>query len=193
MSAGAAGVELLVCQFPQALALEGETCRLTLAPSPMSCLDEAASKRFAGILIYHSARKMRERQALIELCSGLCENPLTRFTSMGVSLDCRNRELICRLRAAGIEHLDIRLPSKAVDPRKMWERLSAHDCSLKIDFHLARLCPFLHYRPISSQSEMITCKAYCNRMVLGGRRLREVCQTESHLMCEFYRRPRTFP
>jgi hypothetical protein len=55
---------------------------------------------------------------------------------------------------------------------------------------LSQLCTFLNYKPISDQNELITCAAYRNRMVLGGKRLHEVCQTETHLHCEFYLNPR---
>jgi hypothetical protein len=187
----AAGAELLVCQFPQALVFEGPTAGLTVASSPMGCLDMAVSKRYAGIIIYFSARKIRARDALIELCADLTTLALTRATPKCVSLDCRHRALFLKLQEAGIENVEIRLPAEVVDPWKMWAGLMAHESSLRIDLHVSRLCPFLRYRPISDQSELVTCGAYSNRMVLGGSRLREVCQAETYLSCGFYMNPRT--
>jgi hypothetical protein len=66
------------------------------------------------------------------------------------------------------------------------EGLGPDDCLAR---HLAILCPFLYYREIDSQHEMTVCGAYLDRMVLGGRRLRELCQTEDHLHCEYFLNP----
>lgn len=54
------------------------------------------------------------------------------------------------------------------------------------DRHLASLCPFLHYSRIDSKHEMTVCGAYFDRLVLGGCRLHEICETNSHLHCEYY-------
>lgn len=183
--------EILVCQFPQALALEGPTNGLTVAHSPIACMDAAVTKKFAGILIYFAARKIKARDTLVELCSCLNHIPITCSTRKCVSLLCRNRGLLVKLKASGIEYIDIRLPAESADPWRMWERLNALESTLRIDAHLSRLCPFLRYKPISDQNEMITCAAYRNRMVLGGRRLRDVCQSEAYWQCEFYLNPRT--
>jgi hypothetical protein len=183
--------DILVCQFPQALALEGPTNDLTMARSPMACMDAAVTKKYAGILIYFAARKIKARDALVELCTDLNDIPITCSTRKCVSLLCCNRNLMVKLKKSGVEYVDIRLPTESADPWSMWERLNALESSLRIDFHLSRLCPFLRYKPISDQNEMITCAAYRNRMVLGGRRLRDVCQSEAYLQCEFYLNPRT--
>ncbi|EPR44188.1 hypothetical protein dsmv_1138 [Desulfococcus multivorans DSM 2059] len=49
---------------------------------------------------------------------------------------------------------------------------------------------FLHYNKIESRHELTVCGAYLDRMILGGHRLGEVCQTEKHLSCEYYLNPR---
>ncbi len=183
--------EILVCQFPQAPALEGSTNGLTIARSPMACMDAAVTKKYAGILIYFAARKIKARDTLVELCSDLNNIPITCSTRKCVSLLCRNRDLLVKLKESGLEYVDVRLPTESADPWRMWERLNALASSLRIDAHLSRLCPFLRYKPISDQNEMITCAAYRNRMVLGGQRLRDVCQAEAYLQCEFYLNPRT--
>ena len=36
------------------------------------------------------------------------------------------------------------------------------------------------------QEELTVCGAYMNRMVLGGKRLHEVCETLNHLHCEYF-------
>ncbi|MCU0560128.1 MAG: hypothetical protein MUD16_08030 [Desulfobacterales bacterium] len=183
--------EILVCQFPQALAMEGVRNGLTLARSPMACLDAAVTRQFAGILIYFATRMIKERNSLVELCADLNDIPFACSARKCVSLSGRNRDLLAQLKASGIEYVDIRLTTEPVDPWRMWERLNGSGSALRIDAHLSRLCPFLRYRPISDQSEMITCAAYRYRMVLGGRRLRDVCQSEAYLQCDFYLNPRT--
>ncbi len=51
-------------------------------------------------------------------------------------------------------------------------------------------CPFLKRRPINADEEMSVCGAYRDRLVLGGRRLREVCETDNHRYCEYFLNPR---
>jgi len=181
---------LLVCQFSAAQILEGPTNGLTIVRSPMACMDAAVSKVYEGILIYFSARQLRVRDSLIELCADLNKNLRIRSVPKCVSLEYPHRFLLAKLREAAVEYVDIRLPTESADPWKIWERTMVQGTNLRIESHLSRLCPFLHYQPISDQNEMITCAAYRNRMVLGGRRLHEVCQTDTHLHCEYYLNPR---
>ena len=58
---------------------------------------------------------------------------------------------------------------------------------------LRTLCPYLHYEMIDAYREMTVCGAYLDRMVLGSRFLHEVCETENHLGCEYFRNPRLKP
>jgi hypothetical protein len=182
--------ELLVCQFPQAKALEESTNGLTVVRSPVSCMDAAVSKEYGGIVIFFSTPLISERESLIELCAHLNSNTLTRSIRKCLLLEYQHRHLLVKLREVGVKYVDIKNTNEAANPRKIWERLNAEDSALRIESHLSRLCPFLRYRPISEQNELITCGAYRNRMVLGGRRLHEVCQTETHLYCEYYLNPR---
>jgi hypothetical protein len=181
---------LLVCQFSPVQILEGSTNGLTIVRSPMACMEAAVSKVYEGILIYFSARQIRVRDSLIELCADLNKNLRIRSVPKCVSLEYPHRFLLAKLREAAVEYVDIRLPTESADPWKIWERTMVQGTNLRIESHLSRLCPFLHYKPISDQNEMITCAAYRNRMVLGGRRLHEVCQTDTHLHCEYYLNPR---
>ena len=189
MGSTAANGNLLVCQFPQTLALEGSTNGLTIARSPVSCMDAAVSYAYEGILIYFSTPQIGARDSLIDLCADLNKNPLSRHTHRCVSLEYRHRGLLTKLSEVGVTYVDIRLPNEAANPWRIWERSMAWDTVLRIESHLSQLCPFLHYEPISETNELITCGAYRNRMVLGGTRLRDVCQTETHLHCEYYLNP----
>jgi len=35
-------------------------------------------------------------------------------------------------------------------------------------------------------NSMTVCRAYGNRMVLGGERLHEICETSNHLHCDYF-------
>jgi hypothetical protein len=153
-------------------------------------MDAALSKAFKGVLIYFSVRQIRLRELLIELCADLNRNPQMRSIPTCVSLEYPHRLLLAKLSEAGAEYVDIRPPTEAANLWKIWERTVVQGSNMRIESQLSRLCPFLHYRPINDQNELITCAAYRNRMVLGGRRLHEVCQTETYLHCEYYLNPR---
>jgi hypothetical protein len=71
--------------------------------------------------------------------------------------------------------------------RKIIDELGPND---RLERHLKVVCPFLHYNEIDSKHKMAVCGAYLDRMVLGGRRLHELCETEDHLHCEYYLNPR---
>lgn len=181
---------LLVCQLPPAQSLEEAINDLTIVKSPVACMDAAITKVYEGILIYFLARQIRARDSLIELCTDLNKNPLIRSVPKCVSLDAPHRLLLAKLREVGIEYVDMRPPAEVTDPWTIWERTMIQSSNPRIEALLSRLCPFLNYMPISDQNELITCAAYRNRMVLGGKRLHEVCQAETHLHCEFYLNPR---
>lgn len=181
---------LLVCQLPPAQSLEGATNDFTIVRSPVACMDAAITKVYEGILVYFYTRQIRARDSLIELCADLNKNPLIRSVPKCVSLDDPHRLLLAKLREVGVEYVDMRPPAEVTDPWKIWERTMLQSSNLRIESLLSRLCPFLNYRPISDQSEMVTCAAYRNRMVLGGKRLHDLCQAEAHLLCEFYLNPR---
>ena len=60
----------------------------------------------------------------------------------------------------------------------------------QVNLQLKRLFPYLHYSQIDSRNEMTVCGAYLDRMVLGGQRLHEICETQEHLQCEYSLNPR---
>lgn len=181
--------ELLVCQFSEELVLKGSSNGLTIVRSPLSCLGSAIYEAYAAILIYFSGRKLSEREVLIELCAQLNKNAHTGDALQCVLLDCPHRSLLASLRKVGVKHVAIGLSKEATDPWRIWERCNVDDHTLQIEWQLSLLCPFLYYRSINAESELITCGAYRNRMVLGGKRLHEVCQTEGYLHCPYYLDP----
>jgi hypothetical protein len=90
----------------------------------------------------------------------------------------------------GVAFMDVRQPGASIDPERLLRLVHLGDRSVNINPILDRLCPFIHYNPIDDRCELTTCHAYGNRMVLGGRRLHEVCETSDHEYCDYFRHPR---
>jgi len=153
--------------------------------SPIQCLDKAVDWEPEIIVISFGQISIREREALVELSAALKRNSHTRKCIVLALLHSMHRRLIEDLEKAKADYVrcvgDVRLDSRFV--QEIIEALGPGD---RLQWHLERLCPFVHYRQVDSQHEMTVCGAYLDRMVLGGRRLNELCQTEAHRHCEYY-------
>jgi hypothetical protein len=157
--------------------------------SPIQCLDKAVDRRPRIIVIRFGRMAIREREALVELSGVLKRNSHTRSCPVLALLHSKHRKLMEDLERAKVDHIryvgDTRLDS--IQVREIIEGLGPED---RLERHLEIVCPFLHYSKIDSQHEMAVCGAYLDRMVLGGRRLHELCETDDHLHCEYYLSPR---
>jgi hypothetical protein len=157
--------------------------------SPVQCLDRAVDRRPEIIVIYFGKRPIREREALVGLIAALKRNSHTQKCPVLALLHSKHREILEDLNRVGADFLtyvkDAPLDSNQI--RDIIDRLGPND---RLKRHLAVLCPFLHYGRIDSQHEMTVCGAYLDRMVLGGRWLHDVCETEGHLQCDYYLNPR---
>ena len=158
-------------------------------PSPIQCLDKAIDGKPGIIVIRFGKMPIREREALLELSAALKRNIHTQKCPVLALLHSKHRKLIEDLKQAKVDYVryigDARLDSTRM--RKIIDGLGPDD---RLERHLAIICPFLNYSKIDSRHEMTMCGAYLNRMVLGGRRLHEICETEDHLHCEYYLNPR---
>jgi hypothetical protein len=159
------------------------------ASSPIRCLDKAVDENPRIIVVRFAQVPVQERETLVELCAALKRNSHTRDYPVLALLRSRHRKLIedlerakldyvCYVDDAGLESTRIREIIEGLGPENRAER------------QLARLCLYLHYDAIDARREIIVCGAYLDRMVLGGRWLHEVCETEKHLQCEYYLNPR---
>lgn len=158
--------------------------------SPIQCFNLAATSKPDLIVIHFGDTSIQERAALVELAGTLKQNRYTRKTPILALLTLKHRRLIEDLACAEIDYLK-QLGAAKVDSkhiRDILQNLGSGDRPVR---HLQVLCPFIHYRKIDSRHEMTVCGAYRDRMVLGGRRLREICQTENHHHCEYNLNPRT--
>jgi hypothetical protein len=158
-------------------------------PSPIQCLDKAIDEKPEIIVIRFGKMQIREREALVELSAALKRNIYTQRCPVLVLLHSKNRKLIKNLKKAKVDYLRY-IGDTELDSTRMREIIDGLGTDDRLERHLAILCPFLNYSKIDSRHEMTMCGAYLNRMVLGGRRLQEICETEDHFHCEYYLNPR---
>ncbi|MBC8434391.1 MAG: hypothetical protein H8D96_20985 [Desulfobacterales bacterium] len=180
---------ILVCQLLEELAIV-KSEEVTITRSQLTCMSEATARFFELIMICFSTRNISDRSGIIELCTCLKNHPLTKKTPLFASMDHLHRDITLQMQNAGLDFVEIRRPKEHIDPGYIFNLVRNGGVSIRTDRILAQLCPFLNYTPIDIRSELITCRAYQNHMVLGGRRLREVCEADSHLHCEYFLNPR---
>ena len=157
--------------------------------SPIQCLEKAIDKKPGIIVIRFGKMPIREREALVELSAALKRNIHTQKCPVLALLHSKNRKLIEDLKQANVDYVryigNAELDSTRV--RNIIDGLGTED---RLEKHLAILCPFLNYSKIDARHEITMCRAYLNRMVLGGHRRHDICETEVHFHCEYYLNPR---
>lgn len=156
--------------------------------SPIQCLSSAVELDPDFVVIRFGSEALNDRKILVELAAALKAGRYTKKSRVVALLRFKNRKLLEGLHDAGVDFVkyvdDQPAPARMPD---VLEKLGPGD---RLEKHLATLCPLLHYSEIDSKTELTTCGAYLDRMVLGGFRLREICETENHLHCEYYLNPR---
>jgi hypothetical protein len=157
--------------------------------SPIQCLDKAVDGRPGIIVIRFGNMPIREREALVELCAALKRNSHTRQCPVLALLHSKHRKLIEELEQAKVDYIRY-LGGDKLDSTRLKDIIDGLGPNDRLERHLARICPFLHYRKIDAQHEMTVCGACRDRMVIGGRWLHEICHTRDHLHCEYYLNPR---
>ncbi len=156
---------------------------------PIRCLDRAVAGNPAFIAVCFRPVRKRESENLVELCAALRRNPHTRKIPLIALLPCRHRELLESLENAGVEYVRHR-EQRLTDPEQMHSMMEEMGPEDSIGYHLAELCPHLRYRPMEPDQEIILCAAYLERMVLGGSRLHDICESPTHSGCEYFLKPR---
>lgn len=159
------------------------------ASSPIQCLDKAIDGKPDIILIRFGKMSIRERESLLELSAALKRNIHTQKCPALALLHSKHRKLIEDLKKAKVDYVQY-IDDAVLDSTRMREIIDGLRTDDLIERHLTIVCHFIHYSKIDSRHEMTTCGAYLNRMVLGGRRLHELCETEKHFHCEYYLNPR---
>jgi hypothetical protein len=158
--------------------------------STTQCLDRAVEGKPRIIVIRFGPMPIRERDTLVELCVVLKRNTRTKNTPLLALLQEKHRGLIEHLKHAGVDHVKF-IAEKLLSPSLMVKMINGLGPDDHVERQLTVLCPYLHYDALDASHEMTVCGAYLDRMVLGGKWLHEVCETENHLSCKYFLNPRS--
>lgn len=161
-----------------------------ITSNALTCLFEATNKDFGLLIVCLPVRQLKIRPTMLELCHCLKIHPSTKIKPMVVSIDGLHREITRKLADTGARFTDVRIPGVPIDPDSLMDRVQSNESLIKIERMLPRLCPCIQYQQIDEFRELTTCGASGNRMVLGGQRRHEVCETEDHIFCDHFLCPR---
>lgn len=156
---------------------------------PIQCLDKAVDGNPEIIVVHFEAMPIWEREARVELCATLKRNSHTRQIPVLVLLSTTHRGLMEELARVGVDFVRV-IGEATLNSTLIREIIDALGPDDRVERQLEGVCPYLHYAIIDVRHEMTQCGAYLNRMVLGGRRLHEVCETGNHFHCEYFLNPR---
>jgi len=187
---GARGLGFLLCDVTGIV--EPGSFEGPCAGSAIQCLEKAVEDRPGIIAVRFGGVSVPERETLVELCIALKRNRQTRGCRVLALLDEKHRAVLEELARAGVEFARY-MGEGPLDAGRLREAIDGLGPDDGLDRRLAPLCPFLHYERIDSRHELTVCGAYLDRLILGGRRLKDVCLTEGHLRCEHYLHPRRTP
>jgi PleD family two-component response regulator len=178
---------LLICDIKET-DLKGEQSNRLYTTSPLQCLNQAVQNLPGIILVYISQESLQRHKDLLELCTVLKSNRLTKAIPIIALMDLKNRTLIESLKDAGVEYVRYETASRpGMEDLKRFPPVSEQD---RIENRLKELCPFLQYKPIDSTHEMTVCTAYYGIWALGFRRLHAICENEQYKECPYYKNPK---
>jgi len=168
------------------LALEG----LRVVASPIACLNEVTLKPFDLVAVSFHEITLKERDALVELCLVCSKNPLTSNTLLICLVPSRHRDLLSSLKNAGVDHIMLLESLDSSLTRRLQLFAENRSVDYAIDRILGEVCPYITYIPISRRREMLYCRAYRDRLVLGPHLLNLYCETRHHTECPYYKAPK---
>jgi len=183
--------KILVCQIDERVEIL-TAVGVTIIHNSLSCLNEATINPYDLIIIDFSVQSKCDLLIeIVELCRCLKVNPLTNKVPLFVSIDRWDREIAVRMKESGVDYMDLRQGPNRMDPQYISNIVIETGISVHINRVVSRLCPFINYGLLNNSCEFLTCRAWRNRMVLGGKWLHELCETEDHLHCEYFLNPVT--
>ncbi len=157
-----------------------------IVQTPMECFSRAVSGRTELIAILFSARNWSVRHGVLELCRCLMNNSLTREIPVIVLMETIHREMMVRFQETGVTLFKSYKADMIIDLNRIRDLVKGGDPSMLIRETIKKLCPALNRVGRDDEEELTVCGAYMNRMVLGGKRLHDVCETLNHLHCEYF-------
>jgi hypothetical protein len=162
----------------------------THVTNPVDCLHAAAENSFDLVAIFNKHKSLQECGALLELCATLKRNTQTMHMPLLCLLPLKHRQLLERLQNAGVEYVMFYDPRDPDLKHHIDAALADWPEACTLSRILSNICPHINYVPISGHKEIIYCKAYRNRLVLGSYRLRHLCETSNHKICEYFNAPK---
>lgn len=184
------GFRYLLCDSSGEFELQSEDGEMVR--SPVLCMDRAVDGDPSIIAVRFPEMPIREREELVELCTVLKRNTRTRNRPLVALLPAKHRKLMEDLEQAAVDYVKF-IGVTSVNSIALSEIAHALCQEDSVKRQLALMCPYLRYSPVDDRHEMSVCGGYLERMALGGRRLREVCETESHFRCEYFLGPKLKP
>jgi hypothetical protein len=157
--------------------------------SPIQCLNSAVEEKPTVIVVRFFQMPIRERETLVELCAVLKRNSYTKSAPVVALLQSKHRGLIEALHRVGVDFVRL-FRETTLSSSRMIEIIEGLGADDRVERQFMVLCPYLHYDVIDASTEMTVCGAYLDRMVLGGSRVHEVCESIEHLRCPYYLEPR---
>ena len=163
---------------------------LNVVASPMACLNEVTRKSFDLVAVSFHQITLRERDALVELCSVLRKNPHSADTFLLCLVPSRHRALLTSLQDAGVNYVMLLESPDGSLANRLHLFAENRSGAYSIEKILAEICPYINYVPISRRREILYCQAYYNRLVLGPYLLNLYCETPNHINCPYYMEPK---
>ncbi len=169
---------------------DGALKKLTLVNSPIDCLHEAAENTFDLVAIFNKHRSLQDSNALLELCATLKRSTHTLHTPLLCFLPLKHRQLLEQLQNTGVEYVMFYDPRDPDLKNHIETSLAGWPEECELSRILSNICPHINYVPITGPKEIIYCRAYRNRLVLGSYRLGHLCETSNHKNCEYFNSPK---
>lgn len=181
-------IRFLVCD-PTGNVGEMEPPGETWVFSPVLCLDAAVERELSLVAVRFGNLSLPEREHMVELCIALKHNRYSRDIPVLALLSSRHRQLLEELDQAHVDYIRY-FGEDRLDEEYLQAIMGTLGPEDRPSHRLSELCPFLRYNRIGRSEELIVCGAYLDRLVLGGHRLHNICETDEYQCCEFYLNPR---
>lgn len=163
---------------------------LNVVTSPIACLNELTHQPFDLAAVAFHATSLKERKALVELCLVVRKNPHSANTLLTCLVAGKHRVLLESLQDAGVAHVMLLESLDDSLAGRLQCFVENRTGAFATDNVLAEICPYIHYVPISRRREILYCRAYRDRLVLGPHLLNLYCETRTFSDCPYYRQPK---